>query len=162
MTQAAQSGASFGNQLQSSLSKAGFTGEGAGSPIASFSQAAGGEAANSMQRGVRAGMYSDALNAVTNNMGQRMQAWTGSQMQQQATPTFGQQMGSALLGAGAQLATQAFQPKPGVAPQSAGAVAPAGAGSMSTVSPGYFGQAGMQTRSNRRGYGKSGLGQRMQ
>jgi hypothetical protein len=143
MTNAAQSGQSFSNQMQAELGKAGFTGEGSGSPLASFTSAASREAGNSMQRQVRSDMYGNALNAAQQNVGQRMGVWAGSQQIQQQQPSFGTQLGSALLGGAATAASmipgkQAAVTPPPTTTQSA----PAGGIQSFAPSPGYFGQAG--------------------
>jgi hypothetical protein len=99
MTQAAQTGQNFSNELNAKLGAAGFAGGEASSPIGAFTQAAGGEAAGNLQRSARQQLFSQALESATQNVNNRAGIWAGSQAIQQQQPTFGQNLGGAILGA---------------------------------------------------------------
>lgn len=153
MTQAAQTGQSFSNDLNAKLGQAGFAGGDAGSPIAAFTGAAGGEAAGNMQRSARAQLFSQALDAATQNVNNRAGIWAGSQQIQQQTPTFGEKLGGAITGAVGAAApyigqgsgvpkTGSIAANPGVPPDNGMGGLESQNAMMGTNSTGAFGAAG--------------------
>jgi len=73
-----------------------------GSPIAAFLSQAGRGYGATLNRNAQGGLWEQALRAAQQNISQRMQAFTGSKLQQQSEQPWNRMIGASLLGAGAQ------------------------------------------------------------
>lgn len=118
MQSAGMRGQATGAAANRRMARAGVAGGGGVSGVGAWMQAAGRQAGANAQIGARGDIYGQALQAAMQNMEGRMGLWGKSQLMQQASPTWGQQVGGSLLGAaGAGLAAYAGRPSAGRAKQ---------------------------------------------
>lgn len=88
------------NMANAAAQRTAMSGAG-GSPIAAFLAQAGRGYGATLNRNAQGGLWEQALRAAQQNIGQRMQAFTGSKMQQQTEQPWNRMIGASLLNAGA-------------------------------------------------------------
>lgn len=118
MTQAAQAGSQFTNDLNAKTSAA--QGD-SSSGVGSFTQAAANAAPGAFQREVQSQTSKQAMDIAQQNLQNRMGAYTQSYGIQQQQPSFGQILGGNIANAGSQLALQPKTSGPNAASPTAAA-----------------------------------------
>ena len=87
-----------------------------GTPIAAFLSQAGRGYGATLNRNAQGGLWEQALRAAQQNIGQRMQAFTQSKMQQQQEQPWSRMVGASLLNAGASGFSSILSPSKAVLP----------------------------------------------
>lgn len=103
MNSASETGSLAGQRLRANIAKAGLGSSGTGALAGAVSSGFG----SNLMLGARANLWNTALQEARNNLGQRLNVFASSKLQEQGTPTIAQSFGSALTG-GASIGLQSM------------------------------------------------------